>query len=357
MKSKPWTDEEVNLLIKNWKKSTREDLEKIFPHRTFDAVRYKAKVLGIENRKTRNSNSADWMADVLERTAEGKTLDKKQTDRLAALLEANGVEISRTTNDTAAKKPVRQVGIKSWDGPTYSFGLISCSHLGSKYQQLTALNDFYDELERREIPICLHAGDLVDGASSFHKGFEYGLFAHGADEQRDYAIEVYPHRAGIETHIISGNHDLSFKKESGFNVVKAVCAHRKDMTFCGDWWADMQLPGEFKVRLRHGRGGGSYAKSYNIQRIISSLNLHDDPPNLYAVGHYHTAIWLPNQQGVSAFLISAFQGMTDFAKSLVNVHSSVVGGWIITYQIDEGRALPASVKAEFIEYPEVYKDF
>ena len=356
---KKWTDQEIGRLKKAWSTATRDDLARLFPGRSFDSVRYKAKSLGIERRQTRENPSASWMTEILEKTAAGKTLTKQQTDRLATVLEGNGISIDRTTNQPGRfKDSHRRLQIKSWKGNTYAFGLISCSHLGSKWQQLTALHEFYDELARRKIPLCLHAGDLTDGAVSMHKGFEYGLHAHGADAQRDYALQHYPQRPGIETHVISGNHDLSFKTESGFNIVRAICAHRDDMHYCGDWVADIELPGRFRVRLRHGRGGTSYAKSYKLQKIIGSLDLHDDPPNLYAVGHWHTAIWMPNQQGVSAFLLAAFQGMTDFAKSLTNVNKSVVGGWIVTYQVDgAGGHLPASIAAEFIEFPELEKDY
>lgn len=351
-----WTKEEVADLKKMWGKATRADLAEMFPGRTFDSIRYKAKTLELERRKTRNSNSVDWMADALERAAEGKTLTKKQTDALAKMLETNGVEIVR--NDRRKKEPEsKEVKIKTKGGEVV-FGLLSCPHQGSKWEQNTALNRFYDDVIERGGSIFFNAGDLTDGAVSMHKGFEYGLHCHGADEQRDYAIEAYPRRDGCHTYVISGNHDLSFKKESGFNIVRAVCSQRDDMSYSGDWVADFTLPGGFRLRIRHGQGGASYARSYKLQKVMGSLDLRDDPPDLYAIGHWHYPCWLPVEQGVSAFMLSAFQGLTGYAKSLPTVSKSHVGGFVVTYQLDdEGKYLPGSIKTEFLEYPELDRDW
>lgn len=352
-----WTDEEVVDLKRVWGKANRGDLAEMFPGRTFDSIRYKAKSLDLERRRTRSNCSVDWMADALERAATGKTLTKKQTNEIAKMLEANGVSIDRNEKRKPEKKKF-DVDAKPTKAGEVVIAVFSCTHGGSIWEQSTALNRYYDDVVERGGHLFFHAGDLADGAVSMHRGFEYGLHAHGADAQRDHIINNYPRREGCTTHVISGNHDLSFKKESGFNIVRAICAHRDDMIYGGDWVADYELPGGFKLRIRHGQGGQAYARSWKIQKSIGSLDLRDDPPDLYGLGHYHYPCWLPVEQGVSAFMLPAFQGLTGYAKSLPNVSKSHVGGFIVTYQLDsKDKYLPGSIKAEFMEYPELERDF
>lgn len=357
MSSKKWTDEEVEFLKQVWIHIDCNNWEQYFPDRTFESVRLKAKRLKAGRKKGSVGISADWMAAALAKVREGRTLSKKETDEISKLLEVNGVEINRKDHRPTVTEKSHKVKARVKGGEV-TFGLFSCTHLGSKWQQLTALNRFYDDIVARGGNLFFHAGDLTDGASGFHKGFEYGLFAHGADEQRDYTIDNYPRREGCHTHVVSGNHDLSFKKESGFNIVRAVCAHRDDMTYGGDWVADYELPGGFRLRIRHGQGGQAHARSWKLQKIIQSLDLRDEPPHCYGAGHWHYPCWLPVEQGVSAFMLPAFQGMTGYAKSLPTVSKSNVGGFAITYQVDtDGDFLPGSIRAEFLEYPELENDY
>lgn len=223
-------------------------------------------------------------------------------------------------------------------GGKYRFAVISCTQIGSKYQQMTHLYSFYELCRSRGIKEVLHCGDLVDG-ERMYRGQEYELFLHGADSQRSYVVENYPKAKGIRTRIISGNHDLAFYKTAGINLVEAVCKERADMEYLGDWLAFVDFNG-IKVALMHGGGGVAYARSYKVQKIIEQMS-PDMKPHMLFVGHWHVTDWLPMYRNVSGFTVGCFQSQTPYLaqKGLY----PEVGGYIVEVTTDETGILETNV--------------
>ena len=219
-----------------------------------------------------------------------------------------------------AKTPVVNSGqtfkgdLKRFRGTTYKFGVVSDSHLCSRYQQLTYLWDFYRILAKRHIDTCFHCGDLVDGEGVYRTQV-YETFVHGADGQTEYAIANYPKVKGVQTHIISGNHDLSFM-DKGFNVVQAVCKERADMTYLGDYLAYVTID-SIRIALMHGFGAGTtYARSYRLQKYIEAFQT-DMKPNMLFLGHFHNANILSGYRNVEGILMPCLgQSQSPFLARL-----------------------------------------
>lgn len=241
-------------------------------------------------------------------------------------------------------------------GQAFRFAVISCTHLGSRYQQLTHLNTFYTTLARRRINLVLHCGDVTDGSSHMHVGMEYEQFMHGYRAQRNYVIENYPSRSGIETWMISGNHDLSFQKDVGADIVEDICEAREDMRYLGQWGATIELPivGEsmrLKARILHGSGGVAYARSYKLQKIVEQL-APEQKPNMLFAGHWHTSAHLPAYRNVEALSMGCFQAQTGYllSKGLY----PTVSGLIVTVWPDEKGI--ARVQYEWVPFYEMKEE-
>lgn len=178
--------------------------------------------------------------------------EKKFTNKeLIEMLKGRGYFVSRVPPTASGK--TFQADFTKMAGRKYRFGVLSCSHLGSKYQQLTHLYTFYKYCKRKRVKEVLHCGDVVDG-EKMYRGQEYELFIHGADAQTRYAIDNYPKIKGIKTRMILGNHDESFYKTAGYNVAKAIAHHRADIEYLGDYLAFIEIDG-IKIALMHGSGG------------------------------------------------------------------------------------------------------
>lgn len=246
--------------------------------------------------------------------------------------------------------------VKPWGGEkTVRFGLVSDTHIGGVDTQLTLLHHLYDKFELEGITDVYHAGDLTDG-EKMRPGHEYEIYMHGADAQAEHAVKVYPSRPGITTAFITGNHDYSFMKSIGLDIGKQVAARRSDMEYLGYMNATIQLSPGCTLELRHPLGGGAYALSYKIQKMIEAM-AGGEKPSILAVGHYHKRGYF-EYRSIHALLVPTTQGQTTFLRGLGS--SAHLGGAIIELKLrDDGviseftpRFIPfyAAVKEDYRQW-------
>jgi len=233
----------------------------------------------------------------------------------------------------------------------YRIGLVSDTHLGSKYQQLSLLHDAYAHFDELDVDAIFHAGDIVDGVDMY-RGQHQELFLHNAEEQRKYAEENYPRskKHGLKTYIIGGNHDYSFYKQNGYDIVEHICEHRDDMVYRGWFNAQFNFKG-VEVGLRHPSGGVAYARSYHIQKHIENLtgfiqSTKGAPPALMIFGHWHVPIHLPSYMGVDAISMPCFQAATP-AYLIPKGLMPTVGYAVAEIWLNEDENLSAT-KVEFV---------
>jgi len=236
-----------------------------------------------------------------------------------------------------------KVDVQKMSGNKYRFAVISCTQIGSKYQQMSHLYTFYSICRRRSINTVFHCGDLVEGGRVY-RGQEYELFIHGADQQADYVVQNYPKMKGIQTKVILGNHDESFWKIAGVNVVKDIASKREDIDYLGDYLAYAQFGG-IEIALMHGAGGVAYARSYKLQKIVEQL-APERKPHMLFVGHWHVQAHIPAYRNVEAFSLGAFQSQTPFLTRLGLFPN--IGGLICEVVTDDTGL--KSVKTEWIPF-------
>ena len=218
-----------------------------------------------------------------------------------------------------------KIDLKRFEGDRRRFAVVSDTHLCSEYQQLTFLKNFYRLCSEREISDVLHCGDLSDGNGKVYKGHEYEIFLHGFDKQCDYIIEHYPKEEGVTTWAIAGNHDESFFKGGGHDLVKAVSEKRPDIKYFGFHGANISLAGaeHITMYLHHPRGAMPYARSYRLQKVIENMAPEQKPMFMFS-GHLHTVCILPGYRNVEALSVPCFQSQTPLLKAM-GVYPLVAG--------------------------------
>jgi len=175
-----------------------------------------------------------------ERTAE-------QIKEWLEYLQGNGYNLVKravATDNRVRVKTDREVA-----GKTIKLGIVADTHLCSKWQQLTYLEEFYRYCAKRKVVAMLHCGDLVS-AEKVYLGHEYEIFIHGGTEQAEYAVKNYPKITGVKTYIIAGNHDTKYLSLVGFDLVKYVCDRRPDMEMVGYYGGTIEA-GPLKAYLLH----------------------------------------------------------------------------------------------------------
>lgn len=238
-----------------------------------------------------------------------------------------------------------------WDGTkTLKIAIMGDTQMGSKYTQLTHLNNFYDICKEEGIKDIYHTGDITDGLK-MRVGHEYELYAVSADDMIEDVVKRYPKRDGITTHFITGNHDASIYKQVGYDVGNAIARQRDDMEYLGRDCSVVYLTPECKLELRHPWDGTAYALSYKLQKMIESME-SDSKPNILAVGHYHKAEYV-FYRNVHALQTGCFQAQTPFTRGKnISVH---LGGWIVEIKVTDDGTIK-SFAPQFIPYYASIKD-
>jgi len=205
-----------------------------------------------------------------------------------------------------------------------TIGAISDTHLGSRFQQPTLLQTAYQIFDECQVDFVIHLGDLVEGMK-LYRGQDQEIFLHSADEQADYTLNHYPTRSAYKTYIISGSHDLVFKKLAGFDIVKNICSQRSDLVYKGEHGAHTFKMKNLTFDILHPSGGVPYAKSYRLQKviegalgdIISRVRSHKDLsiiPHFMLMGHLHIMNYTPHI-GIDGFMVPCMQTQTPYLKA------------------------------------------
>ena len=221
--------------------------------------------------------------------------------------------------------------IQEWSGNrVLSFGLISDTHINSKYTQLTYLQKFYEICSKRGIEDIYHVGDIDEG-EQMRTGHQYECYTQGADDHISEIVANYPCFDGVATHFITGNHDSSIYKRCGVDIGEIITMKRKDMRYLGRDCARIEITPNCILELRHPWDGTAYALSYKPQKMIDGMEANSKP-NILAIGHYHKLEYL-FYRNVHCFQAGCFQTQTPFTRGRgISVH---LGGWIITVEVDK----------------------
>lgn len=277
-----------------------------------------------------------------------KTIDSLREKHFVVLLDEVSHEVHIPEEPSKVFVPTEYKYFRNF----YRIGLVADTHIGSKFQQLTLLHDAYSVFDDRKVDFILHAGDLVEGVG-LYRGQDIELFLHDASEQRDYTVRNYPIPKGrAKTYVIGGQHDRSFYRDRGYDIVEHICEKRPDLIYKGFFKAEFKIRG-IPIVLMHPGGGTSYARSYRVQKIIESMvgalsNIQDIPiPRMVVFGHWHIPIHLPDYMGVDAISLPCFQRQTPYLeqKGLM----PAVGFAVMEVWLDKSNHV-TSTKVEFLNW-------
>ena len=246
--------------------------------------------------------------------------DELDDEEIARLAERRGFIVSKP------RPPEEDTATLSIDHLTgkdrLRLGVVACTHLGSKYQQLTALREFCRYADRSaKVDAFIHAGDVEDGPVKRHRN-PHEVFKHDYNVMLDYCVEVLP-RTRKPWYIIGGNHDRWWIDDGGPNIIKALCEQRDDTTYLGQDLGYLTFQ-DTLIEVFHYDAGTAYAWSYKLQKHVESLSPFNKP-HVALVGNFHKycSIFYRN---VLAIQLPSFQAQTAWmvTKSLVSEVAGVI---------------------------------
>lgn len=300
-------------------------------------------------------DEAQQKADQRQAEREGRDPRLVELERLSSELYGSGVDF-RVENGKVIQAPQDRErdreNVLELAKTHMRFGIVSDTHGGSKFEQLTALRQFYRAADEAEVDAFIHAGDATQGSDRMHLGMEHEVHAHGSDAQVSYVVNTYPKsQRGAKTLIISGNHDASFLKDGGANVVRQIVSARPDMVYLGQDAAYLTI-GSLRAYVVHPDGGGAYAKSYKGQKFSESLPVDKDV-RLLLLGHYHNYVSFM-QRETAVFQLPCFQSQYSWLARK-GLHPDI-GGIILDLWLDDDGRL-ARISHEVVRFPALEDDW
>ena len=152
-------------------------------------------------------------------------------DAVRSYIRRHKNDISTETKPVVIQNQEPTVHNPKWNGTTVlKFAIIGDTQLGSKYAQISHLNNFYKLCASEGIKDVYHTGDITDGLK-MRSGHEYELYKTSADDMVQDVIDNYPKIDGITTHFITGNHDASIYKQVGYDIGNTIAEKRPDMKY------------------------------------------------------------------------------------------------------------------------------
>ena len=299
-----------------------------------------------------------WIKIYNDKRISGKSQEK--LSKYCSVPELNSaIQAVQESGYFVTKKPLERgytfdLDVEPIEMNTYKIGVVSDTHIGSKYQQMESLWKFYEKCENEGITTVLHSGDLSDGVLMY-AGQQFEIFLQGERAQAEYIIENYPEIEGITTRFIGGNHDESFWKRYGSDICYDVSVQRPDMDYKGFYLANLNI-GDVKICLHHGDGGVSYARSYKAQKLALS-KIEDkcsDTPDMLLLGHYHISCIIPDYVGMYLIQMPCFQASTPSYMSKKGLNAEI-GGVILEFEESEGELV--STKTQYVSYKAKEDDY
>jgi len=216
-----------------------------------------------------------------------------------------------------------------FDGKTVTLGVITDTHIGSKYTHPDRLPAAFEIFDRYMVDMVFHCGDVFEGLSN-RPDHVYECTQIGYDAQLEEGRRVFSEWTQTPVHVIAGNHDLWYKKSSGANIVRELCGGQENLIYEGDHEGDVYIDGAC-LRLWHGNDAGSYAHSYRLQKLIESFTGGEKPNALFA-GHVHKSLYSFDRH-VHCLSAGSMQSQSGWMRS--KRLPSHTGFWVVVLEIDD----------------------
>ena len=232
----------------------------------------------------------------------------------------------------------------------FRFVAIADTRFGSKYQQLTILNDIYlkaYEMGYRNVILC---GNISEGLFPVTNPYSDSNFLADTLEQVDYITQYYPYIEGMRTYFITGVRDERHLKANKINIGKRISDLREDMIYLGHTSCHIEIDKAnmlvFSPKLEK-----TYTVSYRPQQQIDSFRSEDKPDILL----YGGLLQMEKMTYRSVKCISVPSVCATTKEMSDKRYANTVGAWYVTVTTDKyGNLL--SVRAIDSVYYKTNKD-
>lgn len=171
-----------------------------------------------------------------------------------------------------------------FEGEVFRAMFFTDPHWGAKHSPFSYWEAALSQAENYNVDRIICGGDIIEGMSNRPDQI-YELSHIGYSAQMEYARELLS-MTDLPIDVVAGNHDLWSIKNGGLDAVKEICRDLDHVNYIGHDIGTLNINGT-KWTIHHGRdGGGSYAISYRVQKIIEAYS-GGEKPHVLLTGHDH----------------------------------------------------------------------
>lgn len=239
---------------------------------------------------------------------------------------------------------------KTNDEKEFKFVAISDTRLGSKYQQLSILNDIYlkaYDLGYHNVILC---GNISEGLYAMTNVYAESNFLDDTLRQVDYITQFYPRIEGMKTYFITGAKDEKHLKNNRINIGKRISEIRDDMIYLGNNSCDIFID-KVKIQVLNPKLAKTYTVSYRAQQQVDSFRSEDKPKVILYGGLLQMEKF--TYRNVECISVPSVCATTKEMND--KRYSNTIGAWYITVKTDKYGNLK-SIKAIDSVYYKTNKD-
>ena len=232
----------------------------------------------------------------------------------------------------------------------FKFVAISDTRFGSKYQQLSILNDIYIKADKWGYNNVILCGNISEGLYPFNNIYSEDNFLDDTLQQVDFITQYYPCIEGINTYFITGKKDEKHLKNNKINLGKRISDIRSDMIYLGHGSCDVSID-KVNMLVFNSKLEKTYTASYRAQQQVDSFR-SEDKPDIVLFGGLLQMDKFPyrNVQCLSVPSVCATTREMNDKR-----HSNTIGAWYVTVTTDKYGNLE-NVKARDSVYYKTNKD-
>lgn len=286
----------------------------------------------------KQERSLEWLSSTLELNPfeiMGAITKLKDSGNNVSIIKKNGEIFITDFGDRKLENDIFKV---TKDTDVIRLGLVSDTRFGSKHQQLSLLNEFYNDAADFEADIIIHLGDISEGIYSGKKAiYNDSLFLHGVEEQANYIVKSYPYISGITTYFLTGEHDLThMNKKNPKDIGKIISDKREDMIYLGPNQCNMEI-NNIKLYLEHmtSKRDQPLQLSYRPQETIRTIR-SEDKVDYFFQGHNLYAQSF-KQRDINCITVPSMVATTPEIRSK-SVYNTV-GAWLVEIDLDSNGTI------------------
>ncbi len=212
----------------------------------------------------------------------------------------------------------------------FKFVAISDTRFGSKYQQLSILNDIYTkayDLGYKNVILC---GNISEGLYPLTNIYSESNFLDDTLTQIDYIAQSYPYIEGMKTYFITGIKDEKHLKNNKINIGKRISDIRGDMVYLGYSSCNISID-KANMLVSNSKLAKTYTLSYRAQQQVDSFRSEDKPDILLYGGLLQMEKFTyRNVKCVSVPSVCATTKEMNDKR-----YSNTIGAWYVTVKTDK----------------------